>query len=217
PGTGIARWVGSATSNHVSNSSNITDTVSGTFHCTPRARFTGDQTDEMRFEDFRDFDVFIDEQRGTLAFDRGRVYMLTGIKGKMQGLGERAWVGHDENDPNPSIYLLRSMVGDLFAKVIGFGMLYPSSAGMKYYSEPVSGDEFEAKLVLDNGEHNNEYVVTMGPLDSTFCYLTEISGRFDGGRERIQVVANNHHWQLKVRAAPGKEVRGRARCVYYQQ
>ncbi|RVU40395.1 hypothetical protein EA187_20135 [Lujinxingia sediminis] len=171
----------------------------------------------MRFEDFRDFDVFIDEQRGTLAFDRGRVYMLTGIKGKMQGLGERAWVGHDENDPNPSIYLLRSMVGDLFAKVIGFGMLYPSSAGMKYYSEPVSGDEFEAKLVLDNGEHNNEYVVTMGPLDSTFCYLTEISGRFDGGRERIQVVANNHHWQLKVRAAPGKEVRGRARCVYYQQ
>ncbi|RVU40391.1 hypothetical protein EA187_20155 [Lujinxingia sediminis] len=171
----------------------------------------------MRFEDFRDYDVFNNQEDGDVAVDRERVYMLSGIRGKMQGLGERAWLGHAELDPDPTRYFLRSLVGELFADVIGFGMLYPSASGMTYYSESSNGDDYYAPLLTQNGTHDGEFEVTMGPLESTFCFLTEISGRFDGGREHIQIVANNHHWQLKVRAAPDKEVRGRARCVYYNQ
>ena len=215
--TGLPRWKGQVLSNHVVGTSPNANTVSGTYYCSPRSRFEGDGTNVMVSEDFRDYSVFNNTQSLIIAPDRERVYMLSGISGRLQGLGERAWVGHESQNPNPTWYFLRSMVGDIRMEAIGFGMVDSTQGEMEYYYNGSGEEEFAGALLAQNGEHAGEDRVTLGPLDRSFCYLTEISGRFDGGRERIQITAEGTHWYLDLRAAPDKDVRAKARCVRYRQ
>ncbi|RDV38331.1 hypothetical protein DV096_11020 [Bradymonadaceae bacterium TMQ3] len=215
--TGQPRWKASVVSTHVVGTSPNANTVSGTYYCSPRSRFEGDGTNVMKSEDFQDYSVINNEVVGYLSNDRERAYMLSGISGRLQGLGERAWVGHENPYVNRVRYKVRSMIGDIKAHFIGFGMVDPTNGEMEYYFDSSAEQEFGDVLAAQGGEHSGFKRKMLGPLDRSFCYLTEISGRFDGGRERVQIVADGTHWYLELRAAPTKDVRAKARCVRYRQ
>jgi hypothetical protein len=48
------------------------------------------------------------------------------------------------------------------------------------------------------------------------CYLTRVSGKFDGGGEYLRIRDINSHWTLEA-AAGGGSAYGRARCFKLDQ
>ena len=87
------------------------------------------------------------------------------------------------------------------------------------------------------GPMSNPYNVAMngkeerliGEAGKVFCYLTKVSGEFDGGGEKASVYTDEYHWYLEVdsvchkvgkrKRSPNdcdnKEIKATARCYYY--
>jgi len=79
--------------------------------------------------------------------------------------------------------------------------------------------------VNSNGDRDQQLV----PVDEAICYLTKVSGEFDGGGEYASISQEEYHWHLKVgsvchgKAArwlnadncDRKEIKAKARCYYY--
>jgi hypothetical protein len=57
----------------------------------------------------------------------------------------------------------------------------------------------------------------LSPVHDGFCGYTRLSGRFDGGEERVRLYVNGGNWYMKAWAHEGKTVVARARCMAYDQ
>jgi hypothetical protein len=56
------------------------------------------------------------------------------------------------------------------------------------------------------------------PWIDGLCYLTKISGNFDGGAEQLRVRSSTDGWwYVEAKAASGKATSGSARCMAYDQ
>ncbi|WP_230467718.1 hypothetical protein [Lujinxingia vulgaris] len=141
---------------------------------------------------------------------------LSGIRGRLAGLGERAEV-HMPVDRLDWRVVASSQQGPLQASFMEFGLSSTYTGMHRLYADPETYvDEFTA--------HANPYGSTrphaqtrMAPLDSALCYLTAVGGQFDGGAERIWMSKSEGYWMLNARASAGKEVKASASCVYYDQ
>ena len=69
--------------------------------------------------------------------------------------------------------------------------------------------------------------MNLAPLDEAFCFLTSVSGKFDGGNEKAVVASKGDFWQLSVTSGcakvgdfgctQAKNVTAHARCYKYDQ
>jgi hypothetical protein len=80
--------------------------------------------------------------------------------------------------------------------------------------------------VATNGQAEQQLI----GLDEGICYLTKVSGEFDGGGEKASVYAGPYFWHLEVSAVCGtktarffnksdcdrKEITAQARCYKYE-
>jgi len=58
----------------------------------------------------------------------------------------------------------------------------------------------------------------MLPVDQGMCYLTRISGDFQGAHTAVTIERNNNNrWELVVKGSSGDKVYGQARCMYLNQ
>jgi hypothetical protein len=57
----------------------------------------------------------------------------------------------------------------------------------------------------------------LAPTDMALCYLTQVSGNFDGGAEEVHIFVNGNNWFIRALAAPGKAIFGKARCMSWNQ
>ena len=49
-----------------------------------------------------------------------------------------------------------------------------------------------------------------------FCFLTRISGQFDGDREQVRVYIDGDRWYLHGQSAQNKHVEAEAHCWTFQ-
>ena len=64
---------------------------------------------------------------------------------------------------------------------------------------------------LGNGEPRQ-----MIRADSGFCFLTRVSGQFDGDREQVRVYVDGDFWFLHGQSAQNKHVEAEAHCWIFR-
>ncbi|GEM_PF-5572650 len=133
---------------------------------------------------------------------------ISGVKGKMEGFGE--YVRYDEHDE----VFVKSQQGYLRGYFTSFGPLN-SKGGRANLAPNLNGVTFSAET--KEGNHHIEKKLTHSDL--THCYITEIAGDFDGHAEAVKLwIGEDRFWRMTVRASSKpKFVRGKARCVKYDQ
>jgi hypothetical protein len=148
---------------------------------------------------------------------------VSGISGEFAGGGEYVKVFQSTSATKPSILQGRTEASEL------------DGGGHSYFvGVPQSG-----KLVKLFGYRNGSWVrgtvssagtfeynvgTTAGfssywlpPRDKAFCYITNVSGNFDGGGERLQITVNGSQWFVKAQSVGGKFLAGSVRCMAYDQ
>ena len=149
---------------------------------------------------------------------------ISHYNGTSHGLGERVQVGDtSESDESPTWELMAHSAAapetDHDDGIIGsahtFG--FPDSDAVEPITRRVN--------VATNG-HAEEKLIG---LDEGICYLTKVSGEFDGAGEKASVYAGSYFWHLEVGSvchSPGarffgqsdcdrKEIEAQARCYKY--
>jgi hypothetical protein len=159
---------------------------------------------------------------------------LTGIFGKFFGSGERGWVEQSLASDFPSKIRMKTQQGGVH-----------TAAGSSYFVGTPGGTH-EPQFIGPNGAGDagdaGEYEFTydgredfslppagpkfragslkMASVDEAMCYLTSVSGRFNGGDEWVQIWPEaDGFFRLQARAKVGTEgrVTARARCLRFRQ
>jgi hypothetical protein len=128
---------------------------------------------------------------------------------------------------------MRSQAGDLFhattlftrATSVRFGpgaqpnvfLIGYNTSGTKVRGTVSSSGTFEFPVATDSG-FANFFLANLTGGASGFCYLTRLSGNFDGGGESAKITQNSGTWFLSAAAGNDDEyVRAKARCMAYDQ
>ncbi len=115
---------------------------------------------------------------------------LTGFKGKFQGKGE-------------VIEIIESQL---------FNTLKVQSGQKHVEGKAACVDRQSADLGTDYKWNQGAEPLTMKPTNTHVCYLTRISGDFDGYREKVRITASGNNWVLWGDSAQ-KDVTATAKCV----
>ncbi|RAL21174.1 hypothetical protein DL240_13660 [Lujinxingia litoralis] len=180
--------------------------------CIPRALFGATSMAPER-DDL--LDLFTPSRSQTLGIGfRDQAHALIGVGGRLNGL--QTYV---ETTLEPSsVMALSTLVSDvdeLQARVLSFGTLSePGEGGVQRHIWPAGEYSLQTPPASPEAP-SSEARRALAPIDEAYCYLTEISGRFDGRTELIELSPSYNVWELRVRAAAGKQVRASARCIRY--
>ena len=194
-----------------------TERVFSEYNCVPRSIFTDTTgSGDWISESVQTFTIDDEEEDGQLGL-RSKAYFVAGIGGSLKGFGERAMVVHPTTPYSYDVgYYIMSQQGPFFASYMGFGLSDAANTQMAFWSGD-SGADVTAEVITSSENEPDRRVENLATVSEAFCFLTEISGKFDGGREYVRVVPTRTHWQLIASAAPNKPVKAVARCVYYDQ
>ena len=149
---------------------------------------------------------------------------LSGISGKMNGLGEGAWTLHG----SPRELKANSQVGSLRGFSTGM-RLFGDSTNHVFPAidptDPTTPEEFTIETDFDTADRIEE---TLLSSTEAFCYVVHIKGDFDGAGENVGVENVNGTWVLRAKVGrkdncgvfsanncEPKPVRVKARCVRY--
>jgi hypothetical protein len=157
----------------------------------------------------------------TLAMPGGTAPILMGLAGHFEGAGERARV-----TLSPSVEMkVGGQAGFhmAFAAALSFG-LSPSEAPFytSYFKDGfVDSDGFTLNLprVLIGTETVELFPISVAPLSTTFCYLSSVSGDFNGADEWLQVFPDRTRgdWTIFGNRGSGDGITARATCVALDQ
>ncbi|TXD34760.1 hypothetical protein FRC98_18175 [Lujinxingia vulgaris] len=180
--------------------------------CIPRALF-GDASFELENDAFTDLSTSARTTTEVVG-TRRQLHALAGIGGRLGGLQTFAQTALEPSSDDALATI--ASTDELRARVLSFGSVEDGAedGGALRLISPAS--EFTLQNPpAEPGEASTETTRILARLDEAYCYLTEISGQFDGRTELVDLNATYDHWQLRVRAAAGKQVRASARCVTY--
>lgn len=161
---------------------------------------------------------------------------LNGVRGKFFGGGERAWVEHaSATDLASRLFMKTEQGGAHGALGVSFFVGAPGGSYVPQFIGPnglggahVAGEyahDFDGRQAwtppfIGGGDKFRLGSVTMAHSSEAMCYLTSITGRFNGGDEWVQIALDESgFWKLWGRAKIGTEGRvfSRARCFRYRQ
>jgi hypothetical protein len=148
---------------------------------------------------------------------------VNAILGEFAGGGEYVQVKQSTDGYQPSVLSIESQS----SKIDGTGFSYfvgvPKSGKLvKLYGykngswargNALSSGTFEYSVNTQAGF--NSY--WLPPRDKAFCYLTRVSGNFDGGGEQLRITVSGAQWFVKAQSGGGKHVSGKVRCMAYDQ
>jgi len=149
---------------------------------------------------------------------------LTGVKGNFGGYGERVRINQfrpkDDTSTADSWLTVKTAANFLRGRAVSFGVDNPAPR-----SQPRKRTMFNAESTLRRAE-------ALGHTDDKYCYLTRVTGEFDGPTERARVYRDGTQWILSARSAckknkgvlglgpkckDWKKMRATARCYEYDQ
>jgi hypothetical protein len=119
----------------------------------------------------------------TALLDQKYAASLAGIAGELDGLGE--WAA-TKDVRNPSEIRAESNTGELTAWGRSWGL-----------DSPATDSKSNKSSVFAEGGNSS---TSLKPADSHFCYLTHVSGQFDGMGEAAYVDLKAGRWRLNVRS-----------------
>jgi hypothetical protein len=147
--------------------------------------------------------------------------MLSGVSGEFRGGGERAYINQSPTAFTGSAVFAEACQDYLQARAYSFFAGQPQSGQVAKFWEGEYNVHFNANEQVDNLARE----VKMAPFGDEMCYLTHVSGQFDGGAERVFIYhkpsGGVEHWFLRVETGWGnngtKFVNGKARCYKRDQ
>jgi hypothetical protein len=148
---------------------------------------------------------------------------VSGISGEFAGGGEYVQVTQSTDGYKPSVLSAESQSSEIDGVGFSYFVGVPKSGKLvKLYG--YKNGSWVRGNVLSSGTF--EYPVStqagfssywLPPRDKAFCYLTRVSGNFDGGGEQVRITVNGGQWFLNVQSGGGKYVSGKVRCMAYDQ
>jgi hypothetical protein len=159
-----------------------------------------------------------------LAMPAGTAPILMGLAGRFEGAGERARVILGSS---PSVQM----------KVGGQAGFHMAFAAALSFGLPAAQSPFYSSYFLDGIAVSDGYTfnipkpplvgtetiqlspISVAPLSTTFCYLSSVSGDFNGADEWVQVFPdrNRGDWTIFGNRGSGDGITGRATCVNMDQ
>lgn len=135
---------------------------------------------------------------------------ITGIGGKFRGGGEKVWIIQAVDGFTPSLLQINSANTDPV-----FGRSYSFFRGTPHVGEipkllPGGNQEFKV-----NASKGAPQKIVLGPISRVACMLTMVSGKFNGGGERVELWIEGGNWTLRASAAGTSAVSAGARCWQY--
>jgi hypothetical protein len=148
---------------------------------------------------------------------------VSGIRGEFAGGGEHVKIFQSTSATKSSTIEGRTLASELqgdgssyFVGVPDSGRLvklYGYRDGSWVRGNVSSAGTFEYNVGTTAGFSS----YWLPPRDKAFCYITNVSGNFDGGGERLQITVNGGQWFVSAQAAANKFVAGSVRCMAYDQ
>lgn len=187
-------------------------------YCFPRSKFTSSAPGAVRWssDDLR----LARNGQGChsatkLAWWGDAMTAVARISGALRGLGERVEVQQSMSANLPSQLVTSTCKGVL--DVTAHSLFIGKPGGVKpMIGAGPDGNPFPVghEFVLD---HDGE--VAMSNAKTSACYLTGISGTFNGNGESVRIAAweNDNRWRLIVKHGSGQGVRAKARCIMFDQ
>ena len=188
-------------------------------YCFPRAKITSSAPDAVRWSSD---DLRLNKGGGGChnatkqAWRGDAITAISRVSGGLRGFGEQAEIQQASNPALPSLIVTTTCKGNLdltahslFVGRPGTGSRPRMAFGLDQLGNG-TGTEFTAE---------NNGTTVMASSDTTFCYLTKLSGTFNGGGEEVRISAGNsdRRWRLSVRHASGQGVKAAARCYAFEQ
>jgi hypothetical protein len=155
-----------------------------------------------------------------LPMPAGTAPILMGLAGRFEGGGERARVTLAPN--------VQMKVGGQ----AGFHMAFAAALSFGFTSPPFYDSYFLDGIAVSDGytfnipkppfpgnETIELYPISVAPLSTTFCYLSSVSGDYNGADEWVQVFPdrNRGDWTIYGNRGSGNGITGRASCVKMDQ
>jgi hypothetical protein len=151
------------------------------------------------------------------------VTMISGSLEKWSGFGEWMQVIQSTNGFSPSTFWTHEENHtDFFGQAYSIFIGVPSSGrlvkvigyqGGAYGPSDVTQPDTEAAVSTESGYS----AYWLAPTDRSICYLSMVSGHFNGLSENLHIWNNNNQWFLQATRGPNGTVQGRARCLAYDQ
>lgn len=148
---------------------------------------------------------------------------VNGIGGEFAGGGEYIRVTQSTDGYKPSVISAETQASELdgvgFSYFVGVPKsgklvkLYGYKNGAWVRGSALSSGTFEYPVSTQAGFSS----YWLPPRDKAFCYITRVSGNFDGGGEQLRITVNGGQWFLNVQSGGGKYVSGKVRCMAYDQ
>lgn len=143
---------------------------------------------------------------------------LAGVRGLFNGGGEESHVIVPSVSQNGGMYTtgmkVEAKAGTTCKKVEAVAV------SLSFYPANLKYPPFMAVINQTISANGNMRTVRLIPTNNGFCYLTRISGDFNGAGERVniltEVVNGVEYWALQARAEGGKAY-GSVDCVWYNQ
>jgi hypothetical protein len=146
-----------------------------------------------------------------------------GISGEFNGGGEHVKVFQSTSGTKPSILQATTEASELDGIGYSYFVGVPQSGKLVKLFGYRNGSWLRGNA-LSTGTFEFNVGTTAGyssywlpPRDKAFCYITNVSGNFDGGGERLQITVNGGQWFVSAQSAGGKYVAGSVRCMAYDQ
>jgi hypothetical protein len=148
---------------------------------------------------------------------------VSGIRGEFAGGGEHVKIFQSTSGTKPSVLEARTEASELWGHGSSYFVGVPDTGKLvKLYG--YRDGSWVRGTVLSKGTFEYNVGTQAGfssywlpPRDKAFCYITNVSGNFDGGGERLQITVNGDQWFVKAQGAAGKFVAGSVRCMAYDQ
>lgn len=145
------------------------------------------------------------------------------VMGKFRGGGEVLQVQQSAASDEPSVFVARAQSRGVWGDALSYLAGVPRSGNLvRLYG--FRNGSWVRGTVRSAGTFEYNVSTTAGfssywlpPRDKAFCYLTKVSGQFDGGGEALEISENGSQWFVGVRSGGGQSVRGAVRCMAYDQ
>ena len=161
--------------------------------------------------------VTSDNSERIISMPFGTVPILTGVWGHFEGGGERSRI-----TLLPTVEAKKggqNSAQAAYASALSFG-LAPGEFPF-ITDERASRSQSYVPVIVgcDGSADGCEFGTNIAPLASSFCYLSSVSGDFNGADEWIQVYPrfDDGTWRMQGFAASGNGVFARAECVELNQ
>lgn len=148
---------------------------------------------------------------------------VSGIRGEFAGGGERVKILQSTSARQSSFLDAKTRASELHGYALSYFAGVPDSGKLvKLYGYRdgswVKGNVSSSGLYeFDVGTTAGFSSYWLPPRDKAFCYITNVSGNFDGGGERLQITVNGNNWFLSTQSGGGKYMSGSVRCMAYDQ